>query len=70
MASCDESFEKLLKYEKILKKSSEILRVLPEDFPRVLKRFLREIEEMECEIKRLKNSLQGEEGEKEGEERD
>ena len=45
-----EEYEKLRKKEKILKKASEILRVKPEDLPRVVKRFKKEIEEMKSKL--------------------
>ncbi len=41
-----ERFEELKKKYKIVKKAAEILRVQEEDLPRVLERFLKEIEEM------------------------
>lgn len=46
-----QAFEALRKKEKVLKKAAEVLRVNPEDLPRVIKRFKQEIEEMEKMIK-------------------
>ncbi|MCS7123783.1 MAG: hypothetical protein RMJ17_04455 [Candidatus Aenigmarchaeota archaeon] len=45
-----EDFEKLKEKEKILKEASSILRVEDKDLPRVLKRFLKETEEMKTKI--------------------
>lgn len=39
-------WEELKKKEKLLKKAAEILRVEDKDLPRVIDRFLKEIEEM------------------------
>lgn len=40
-------WEDLIEKEKILKKAAKILRVTEEDLPRVVDRFLKEINEME-----------------------
>ena len=45
-----EEFEDLKKKEKILKEASNVLRVKDEDLPKVLKRFLNEIEEMKRKL--------------------
>jgi len=45
-----EEFKKLRKKSKLLKKAAEVLRVQPEDLPRVVKRFKREIEEMKKQL--------------------
>ncbi len=42
--------EELLKKDKILREASKILRVKEEDLPRVIDRFLREIEEMKKKL--------------------
>lgn len=41
-----EEFTKLKKKEKLLKKAADILHVEEKDLPRVIERFLRELEEM------------------------
>ena len=41
-----EVFERLKRRYEIVKRAAEILRVQEEDLPRVLERFLKEIEEM------------------------
>jgi len=46
-----ESFLSLKKKEKLLKKAAEILRVNDVDLPRVVERFLKEIEEMNRKLK-------------------
>ncbi len=46
-------FYELKQKDKILRKAAEILRVEPKDLPRVIKRFLKEIEEMNEKIQRL-----------------
>ncbi len=46
------SFEELRRKKEILERASEILRVEPKDLPRVLKRFLKEIEEVDEKIQR------------------
>lgn len=43
-------FFELRKKDKILKKAAEILKVEPKDLPRVLKRFLNEIDEANKKI--------------------
>ena len=45
--------EELLRKEKILREASKILRVREEDLPRVIDRFLREIEEMKKKLEFL-----------------
>ncbi|MBI2084744.1 MAG: hypothetical protein HYT70_04010 [Candidatus Aenigmarchaeota archaeon] len=40
-------WESLKRKEKILKKAAEILRVEEKDLPRVIDRFMKEVEEME-----------------------
>ncbi len=45
----------LKKKEKLLKKTAEILRVEEKDVPRVLKRFLDEVEEMGKQLKQNPN---------------
>ena len=45
--------EELLKKDKILREASKILRVKEEDLPRVIDRFLREIEEMKKKLEFL-----------------
>lgn len=47
------NFSELRKKDKILKKAAEIVRVEPKDLPRVLKRFLNEIEDANKKIQRL-----------------
>ena len=42
--------EELLKKDKVLREASKILRVKEEDLPRVIDRFLREIEEMKKKL--------------------
>ncbi len=49
------NFSELRKKDKILKKAAEIVRVEPKDLPRVLKRFLNEIEEAN---KKIQSSMQ------------
>lgn len=44
-------FVDLKNKEKILKKAAEILRVEDKDLPKVIDRFLREIEEMKQKLK-------------------
>lgn len=41
--------------ERILRKAADILNTEPEQVPAVLRKFQREIEEAEAEIKKLKN---------------
>lgn len=41
-----EEFKRLREKSRLLKKAAEVLRVQPEDLPRVIRRFKREIEEM------------------------
>jgi len=48
-----EEFYELKQKDKILRKAAEVLRVEPKDLPRVIKRFLKEIEEMNEKIQRL-----------------
>ena len=48
-----EEFYELKQKDKILRKAAEVLRVEPKDLPRVIKRFLKEIEEMNGKIQRL-----------------
>ena len=48
-----EEFRQLREKSKLLKKAAEILRVKPEDLPRVIRRFKKEIEEMESKLKQL-----------------
>jgi hypothetical protein len=43
--------DELLEKEKILREASKILRVREEDLPRVIDRFLKEIEEMKEKLK-------------------
>lgn len=45
-----EEWEKLVKWEKILKRAAQILRVEDKDLPRVVKRFKKEVEEMKEEL--------------------
>jgi len=46
-----DEFVKLREKARLLKKASEILRVQPEDLPRVIARFKKEIEEMKRLLK-------------------
>ena len=48
-----EEFYELKQKDKILRKAAEVLRVEPKDLPRVIKRFLKEIREMNEKIQRL-----------------
>lgn len=48
-----EEFYELKKKDKILRKAASILRVEPKDLPKVIKRFLKEIEEFNEKIQRL-----------------
>ncbi len=48
-----EEFYELKQKDKILRKAAEVLRVEPKDLPRVIERFLKEIEEMNEKIQRL-----------------
>jgi alanyl-tRNA synthetase len=43
-------FEELKKKEKILRAATKILRVREEDLPRVIKRFKKEVREMEKKL--------------------
>jgi len=45
-----EEWEKLKRKEKILKRAADILRVDEKDLPRVVERFLEEIEEMKNKL--------------------
>jgi len=47
MQISEKEWYELKKKEKILKQSSEILRVEPQDLPRVIQRFINEIKEMD-----------------------
>lgn len=46
MSLSSEEFEELKKKEKILKEAAEVFSVEDKDLPRVIERFLKEIEEM------------------------
>ena len=45
-----EEFKRLREKSRLLKKAAEVLRVQPEDLPRVIRRFKKEIEEMEKQL--------------------
>jgi len=47
-------FKELSEKEKLLKKTTEILRVEDKDLPRVIDRFQREIKEMESDLKEFR----------------
>ena len=46
----DSEWQELKKKERILKKAAEILRVEEKDLPKVIERFLREINEMNLRL--------------------
>ena len=45
-----EEFQRLRNKEKILRKAAEVLRVKPEDLPKVIRRFKKEIDEMKSKL--------------------
>ena len=51
MQISEQEWKQLKKKEKLLKQSAEILKVEDKDLPRVIKRLLDEIEEMDKKLK-------------------
>jgi len=49
-------WQELKRKEKLLKQALKVFKVEPKDLPRVISRFLREVNEMEKEIERLKRT--------------
>ncbi len=52
----EKEWQNLKRKEKILKKASEILRVEEKDLPKVVERFLREINEMNLILSKKKST--------------
>ena len=51
MQVSEKEWKELKRKEKLLKRSADILRVEPQDLPRVVKRFVDEIKEMDGKLK-------------------
>ena len=51
MQISENNWKELKKKEKLLKEAAEILRVEPQDLPRVIQRFQNEIKEMDKKLK-------------------
>lgn len=54
MQMSDKEWHELKEKERLLTKALAVLRVEPKDLPRVVQRFLREVEEMEKRLKEKK----------------
>ncbi len=51
MQISEKEWKELKRKEKLLKQTSEILRVEPQDLPRVIERFVNEVKEMDEKLK-------------------